>query len=105
MNFLSLTYALFLLGTLGIYWSVSGTHLKMWVLVVASLLFYASLQPQYIPLLVALTWITFQLGRAIGAPPDWRIEDWQFAQQDWNRRRLQLLMLGVFIQLFLLFYA
>jgi alginate O-acetyltransferase complex protein AlgI len=103
MNFLSLTYALFLLGTLGIYWSVSGTHLKMWVLVVASLLFYASLQPQYIPLLLALTWITFQLGRAIGAPPDWRIEDWQFAQQDWNRRRLQLLMLGVFIQLFLLF--
>ena len=103
MNFLSLTYALFLLGTLGIYWSVSGTHLKMWVLVIASLLFYASLQPQYIPLLLALTWITFQLGRAIGAPPDWRIEDWQFAQQDWNRRRLQLLMLGVFIQLFLLF--
>ena len=75
----------------------------MWVLVIASLLFYASLQPQYIPLLLALTWITFQLGRAIEAPPDWRIEDWQFAQQDWNRRRLQLLMLGVFIQLFLLF--
>ncbi len=103
MNLLSLTYALFLLGTLGIYWSVSGTHLKMWVLVVASLLFYASLQPQYIPLLLVLTWITFQLGRAIGAPPDWRIEDWQFAQQDWNRRRLRLLMLGIFIQLFLLF--
>ncbi len=103
MNLLSLTYAFFLLGTLGIYWSVSGTHLKMWVLVVASLLFYASLQPQYIPLLLVLTWITFQLGRAIGAPPDWRIEDWQFAQQDWNRRRLRLLMLGIFIQLFLLF--
>jgi alginate O-acetyltransferase complex protein AlgI len=103
MNLLSLTYALFLLGTLGIYWSVSGTHLKMWVLVVASLLFYGSLQPQYIPLLLVLTWITFQLGRAIGAPPDWRIEDWQFAQQDWNRRRLRLLMLGIFIQLFLLF--
>lgn len=103
MNFLTLTYALFLLGTLGIYWSVSGTRLKMWVLVVASLLFYASLQPQYIPLLLVLTWITFQLGRAIGAPPDWRIEDWQFAQQDWNRRRLRLLMLGIFVQLFLLF--
>lgn len=103
MNLLSLTYALFLLGTLGIYWSVSGTHLKMWVLVIASLLFYASLQPQYIPLILVLTWITFQLGRAIGAPPDWRIEDWQFAQQDWNRRRLRLLMVGIFIQLFLLF--
>jgi alginate O-acetyltransferase complex protein AlgI len=103
MNLLSLTYALFLLGTLGIYWSVSGTHWKMWILVVASLLFYATLQPQYIPLLLVLTWITFQLGRAIGAPPDWRIEDWQFAQQDWNRRRLRLLMVGIFVQLFLLF--
>ena len=103
MNFLSSTYALFLLGTVGIYWCLTGSRLKMWTLMAASLLFYASLQPQYVPLLLALTWITFQIGRAIGAPPDWRIEDWQFAQQDWNRRRIRLLMVGIFIQLFLLF--
>ena len=103
MNFLSSTYALFLLGTVGLYWCLAESRLKMWILVATSLLFYASLQPQYVPLLLVLTWITFQLGRAIGAPPDWRIEDWQFAQQDWNQRRVRLLMVGIFIQLFLLF--
>jgi alginate O-acetyltransferase complex protein AlgI len=89
MNFLSPTYALFLLGTVGLYWCLTESRSKMWVLVATSLLFYASQKDQlpYVVLIVVLSWITFQLGRAIGAPPDWRIEDWQFAQQDWNRRR------------------
>ncbi len=105
MNFLSPTYALFLLGTVGLYWCLAESRSKMWVLVATSLLFYASQKDQlpYVVLIVVLSWITFQLGRAIGAPPDWRIEDWQFAQQDWNRRRVRLLMVGIFIQLFFLF--
>lgn len=102
MNFLSLTYAVFLLSVIGIYWSLPKPQLRMGVLLLASLLFYATLQIQYVPLLLVMSWITFQIGRAMSAPPDWRIEDWQFAQQDWNRRRIKLLILGVGLNLFLL---
>lgn len=102
MNFLSLIYGLFLLSVVGLYWSVPNPRLRTGVLLLASLLFYATLQIQYIPLLLVATWITFALGRAIGTPPNWRIEDWQYAQQDWNRRRIKLLWLGIGLNLVLL---
>lgn len=102
MTFLSLTYGLFLLSVLGIYWSVREPWLRLWTLLLASLVFYASLQVVYIPLLFASVWINFRLGQAIGEPPDWRIEDWQFAQQDWNRRRIRLLGFGIVVNVLLL---
>ncbi|KAM3102514.1 MBOAT family O-acyltransferase [Phormidesmis sp. 146-12] len=102
MTFLSPLYGLFLLCVIGIYWSVQQQWLRSWLLFLTSLIFYASLQAQYIPLLLAATYSNFILGRAIGAPPDWRIEDWQFAQQDWNRRRLKLLWFGVVMNVLLL---
>ena len=102
MTFLSPLYGLFLLSVIGIYWSVQQVWLRSWLLFIASLVFYASLQAQYIPLLLAATWINFKLGQAIGAPPDWRIEDWQFAQQDWNQRRIKLLSFGVVTNVLLL---
>lgn len=103
MTFISLTYALFLVSVLGIFWSVQQQWLRMWALLVASIVFYASLQPQYIPLLLAAAWITFRIGQVIGSPPDWRLEDWQFAQQDWNRQRLKLLWFGIILNVLLLF--
>lgn len=102
MTFLSLPYALFLLSVLGIYWSVQHSWLRMWALLIASLLFYASWQVQYVPLLLVVVLLNFLLGQAIGAPPDWRIEDWQFAQQDWSRRRWRLLCLGIVLNVLLL---
>jgi alginate O-acetyltransferase complex protein AlgI len=60
-------YSLFLLGVLGIYWLVGSLSLRLWVLLVASLIFYATLQIQYIPLLLLITLINFALGKAIGA--------------------------------------
>lgn len=104
MTFLSITYGLFLISVLGIYWSIEHRSLRLWILVVASLVFYSSLQIQYLPLLLAMTLITFYVGQAIGAPMDWRVEDrdWQFAQQDWNQRRLKLLWVGVGLNLLLL---
>lgn len=104
MNFLSIVYGLFLLSVLGIYWSVEGRSLRLWILLVASLVFYSSLQLQYIPLLLMASLVTFYIGRAIGAPMDWRIENdqWQFAQQDWDRRRLKLLWVGVILNILLL---
>jgi len=114
MTFISITYALFLLVFLGIYWLVRSSSrsaartlsLRLWVLVIGSLLFYASLQIQYIPLLLIITLINFYLGKAIGAntAPGSHAsnqhlsnEDWLFANGIWNRRRLKLLWLGIFL--------
>jgi alginate O-acetyltransferase complex protein AlgI len=68
------------------------------------LIFYASLQIQYVPLLLVLVVLTFAIGRAISAPLDWRISNdtWHFAQQDWNQRRWKLLWLGIGLNTLLL---
>jgi alginate O-acetyltransferase complex protein AlgI len=102
MQFLSPLYAVFLLCVIGVFWSVQSVWLRTWLLFISSLVFYASLQAQYIPLLLVATLINYSLGRAIGAPPDWRIEDWQFAQADWNQRRLRLLWIGIGLNILLL---
>jgi alginate O-acetyltransferase complex protein AlgI len=111
MNFISIFYGLFLLSVLGIYWSLAQHKLRLWTLLIASLVFYASLHIQYIPLLLALTFINFRMGLEIGKNTspgkhslDWQIsnEEWQFAQGDWNRRRLKLLWLGISLNVLLL---
>jgi len=111
MNFISIFYALFLLSVLGIYWSLGQQKLRLWTLLIASLVFYASLHIQYIPLLLALTFINFRLGVEIGKNTslgkhshDWRIsnEEWRFIENDWNLRRLKLLWLGIVINVLLL---
>src|SRR3569832_839094 len=84
MTFISLTYVLFLAVVLGIYWLMLSSRRtsdarllisarrsrslswRLWVLIIASLIFYASLQIQYIPLLLLITLIIFSLGKAIG---------------------------------------
>lgn len=103
MNFISITFALFLLAIIALYWSVNDLRGRLWLLLIASLLFYASFQVQYIPLLLAGTWINYHIGRSLSVPPDWRIDDWQFAQDDWNRRRLRLLWFGIALNVLLLF--
>jgi alginate O-acetyltransferase complex protein AlgI len=81
---------------------VQQAWLRSWLLFLASLIFYSSLQAQYLPLMLMATWINFLLGRAIGTPPNWRIKDWEFAQSDWNRRRLRLLWVGIVLNVLLL---
>ena len=104
MTFLSITYAIFLLSTLGIYWAVEGRSLRLFVLLMASLVFYCSLQIEFVLLLLGITLITFLMGKALSAPLDWRIgnKEWGFAQQDWDRRRLTLLWVGIGLNLLLL---
>jgi alginate O-acetyltransferase complex protein AlgI len=104
MTFLSILYGIFLLSILGLYWSVEGRSLKLWVLLIASLVFYSSLQVQYIPLLLVMALVTFRIGLGLGLPMDWRTEDanWDFAEQDWNKRRFRLLWVGIVINLLLL---
>ncbi|AVZ31237.1 peptidoglycan O-acetyltransferase [Nodularia spumigena UHCC 0039] len=100
-----------MLSVLGIYWSVDNQKLRLWTLLIASLVFYGSLDIQYIPLLLVLTLINFRLGLEIGNNTahgkyavNWQLsnEEWQFAQSDWNRRRLKLLWLGVSLNVLLL---
>lgn len=111
MNFISILYGLFLVSILVIYWSWAEQKFRLWTLLTASLVFYSSLNIQYIPLLLALTFINFRMGREIGkntSPGEhslnWQIsnEEWQFAQADWNSRRLKLLWLGVILNIVLL---
>ena len=104
MTLQSILYGLFLISVVGCYWSLPSKPLRLWVVFIASLVFYASLQIQYVPLLIALTALNFYLGVALNTPLDWRIpnEEWQFAQQVWNYRRALLMWLGIVINVLVL---
>ena len=100
MKFISIFYGLFLLSVLGIYWTVNLANIRLWILLIASLVFYASLHIQYLPLLLALTFINFRLGLEIGSntspgkhSQNWNLsnEERQFTKADWNQRRLKVL--------------
>lgn len=97
MTLTSILYGVFLLSVFGLYWLLPSRTPRLWLLLITSLIFYGSLQVEYVPLLLGLILVNFMIGRAISAPLDWRIpnEDWHFAQQDWGQRRLRLLWLGI----------
>lgn len=93
----SILYGFFLACVLFLFWVLPRKRAKLWVILLSSLIFYASLQAQYVPLMLVLVWLNFLLGKALGAPLDWRIpnEAWQYAQADWQRRRTWLLAVGI----------
>lgn len=106
MKFISIFYGLFLLSILGIYWTVTEQKLRLWILLIASIVFYSSWHIQYLPLLLALTFINFRLGLEIGKntspgkhSQDWQIsnEEWRIAQADWNLNRLKILWFGIIL--------
>ncbi|MDA0865817.1 MAG: MBOAT family protein, partial [Cyanobacteria bacterium] len=104
MSLPSITYGLFLLSVAGLYWAVGQRDLRAAVLVIASLVFYASLQVQYVPLMLALILVNFCWARLLVAPLNWQTsnEQWQVAEQGWNRRRRLLLGLGIALNVLLL---
>ena len=104
MTLSSIFYGLSLIGTSLIYWLLPGRGLKLWLLLIVSLVFYSSLQLQYLPLLLALVLANYLIGRRLSAPLDWRIpnEEWHFAQQDWDRKRWVLLWIGISLNVLLL---
>ncbi len=103
MNFLSVPYAIFLLSIISIYWIVRKEWERLLLLLIASIVFYASWQIQYLPLLLVMAVLNFHWGRKLSAPADWQVEDWQFAQQDWNRKRVRLLVIVIVVNVLLLF--
>ena len=98
MTFISVTYALFLLILLAVYWLLPWRSGRLIVLLAASLGFYATLQAQYIPLLLLCILFNFGLAQAIGEPLKYHL-----ANLDWNRRRLGLLIFGIVVNIILLF--
>ncbi|MGB3298993.1 MAG: MBOAT family O-acyltransferase [Phormidesmis sp.] len=100
----SILYGFFLAGVVLLYWLAPNKVAKLLVLLVTSLYFYASLQLQYVPLMLVLVGLNFVIGKSLAAPLDWRIpnEAWQYAQADWNRRRRLLLGLGIALNALLL---
>ncbi|MBZ8179326.1 MBOAT family O-acyltransferase [Oscillatoria salina] len=122
MTFVSNIYALFLLILLIIYWSVGralaknspkkSQHFQLWLLLIASIIFYASLQWWYIPLLLAITLINFFLARTIESQSkiggiqaensQLSNQQWEQLQGFWNRRTSNLLWLGIILNVLLL---
>ncbi|NJK39647.1 MAG: MBOAT family protein [Oscillatoriales cyanobacterium RM2_1_1] len=97
MTFISSSYALFLLVLFGVYWIVPWQSWRIMILLVASLIFYGTLQLYYIPFLLLCVLFNFGLAIAIGEPLDWRV-----ANVTWNRRRSLLLGLGIVVNVGLL---
>ena len=97
MTFISLQYAQFLLALFVAYWLVPLRWWRLSIMLIASLIFYASLQIWYIPLLLVGTLFNYGLAMAIGEPLDWRI-----ANESWNRRRWLLLWIGISLNVLLL---
>ncbi len=93
----SILYGFFLACVLFLFWVVPRKRARLWVLVISSLIFYTTLQAQYVPLMLVLVGLNFAFGKALAAPLDWRIpnEAWDYAQADWQRRRTRLLTLGI----------
>ena len=105
MTFPSLIYGLFLISLVGIFWSLPYRQLRLWILLAASLVFYGSIQPAYVPLLLAMTLVNYWLGEALALPMDWRISnrEWEAAELDWSNRRRGLMIVGVSLNIVLLF--
>lgn len=112
MNFISIVYGVFLVSVLAIYWSVTELKWRIWVILIASISFYSTLQSHYIPLLLILIFCNYRLGLELGANTspgghtrDWLLsnEEWQFAQADWNKRRYKIMWLGIVLNVGLLF--
>jgi len=66
MTFISLQYVLFLLVLLAAYWSVPLQWWRLYIMLIGSLIFYASLQIWYIPLLLVSILFNYFLAMAIG---------------------------------------
>lgn len=107
MKLVSFSYACFLLATLVCYWGLGALlpPLRIWILLGVSLGFYAFLQPQFLPLLLGLTIVNYIVGRLIGAQVKRgdRLRNDPNAFNFWNRQATYLLVLGIFLNLFILF--
>src|SRR3989440_5969085 len=70
MLFNSLTFVVFFVVVVALYWSLNGWNLRKNLLVVASYIFYGAWNPPFAALLFSTTAMDFWLGRQIGKAKD-----------------------------------
>lgn len=105
MNFLSVFYAFFLIAIVGLYWiGFQSRQWRMGVLLLASFIFYASMQLQAVPLLLLGAIVTFRLGLELGEntarkpyknPRGIAPRLRRRKEQMWQRRRTFFLVVGI----------
>jgi D-alanyl-lipoteichoic acid acyltransferase DltB (MBOAT superfamily) len=71
MLFNSATFVVFLLLTLAAYWSTPWLVVRRWVLILASLIFYAWWDYRFVALLAYVTLVAYFAARAVQAWPGW----------------------------------
>ena len=92
MLFNSLEYVAFLLAVFGLYWAaVRYARVATGILLVASLIFYASWNAWYLSLIVATTLVDFNIGRRIARGRPERRKMWVWTSVAYN-----LGVLGIF---------
>ncbi|MBA4446126.1 MBOAT family protein, partial [Cylindrospermopsis raciborskii CS-506_D] len=114
MKFTSVLYGLFLVIVLITYWNIKQSKFRLWTIIISSIVFYASWDVQYIPLMVVLTFINFRLGLEIAensASNNYSKknnnnqnsdQDIKNIEADWNPNRLKILALGICLNVGLL---
>ncbi|NEO83521.1 MAG: MBOAT family protein [Spirulina sp. SIO3F2] len=115
MTFLDPIYGLFLLLLIVGYWhpALGGgrDRYQLGIVLGASLLFYSLLQIQYVPLMVVLVVLNFYLGRLMarqtgrGLHPQYAQlsnEEWDDLQRLWMGRMLQILIVGIVLNVLFL---
>lgn len=114
MTFLSPLYALFLVILLIIYWSVRSRFRRSVILLIFSVAFYLLTplhQWYYFPLLMILTIVNYIITQRMGINSDsakkaqdhnLSNEEWQITQSFWNVWRLQILIIGISLNVLIL---
>lgn len=104
MKFISILYGIFLLSVLVIYWNVYLANFRLWILLIASILFYSSLHIRYLPLLLILTFINFRLGLGISnnTSSNKHSQDLHLSEEELHRNRRNLLWIGIVFNLSIL---
>ncbi len=107
MRLVSFGYGCFLLGTVAGYWGLGRLWppLQRWLLLLASVLFYGLLQPQFLPLLLGLTALNFFWGKFLArqGPAGDRPQSLRQAFRLWQWQPGYWLGLGIFLNLAVLF--
>lgn len=104
MKFISILYGIFLLSVLVIYWNVYLANFRLWILLIASILFYSSLHIRYLPLLLILTFINFRLGLGISnnTSSNKHSQNLHLSEEELHRNRRNLLWIGIVFNLSIL---
>jgi len=102
MNFASIIYGLFFLITLGLVWGVKTNSMRLVMVVVTSIFFYASWQIQYLPLMIGILFINFYLGRWMSNAIESDHNHSHSAVENWQWYRFLLLIVGVLSNICLL---